>query len=186
MNPTTLSIGHTYLYNTNRGVIIVNYIGPFPALPGGNWHDFRIQNDYQDETLTISALSIDNGDLLPLIVESEFSPEEKKIPEPVSPDIPAPAYMESKSILKVRPIENTDKPFDYNLIKIKGNLTPELENAKLKIGDVISFWNAPDNNGALFLKLKGPIDRCIIYPDNYDVIKDNGKVRINIFADLPD
>ncbi|WP_419032166.1 hypothetical protein [Dysgonomonas gadei] len=98
MNATTLSPGYTYLYNTNRGVIIVNYIGPFPAMPGGDWHDFQIQNDYQDETITISALSIDNGDLLPLVIETEISPEEKKIPEPVTPDIPAPAYMESETI----------------------------------------------------------------------------------------
>ncbi|HMM02036.1 MULTISPECIES: hypothetical protein [unclassified Dysgonomonas] len=98
MNPITLSIGHTYIYNTNRGVIKVNYIGPFPAMPGGDWHDFKVENAYQDEIITVSALSVENGDLLPLVIENEISPEEKKIPEPGAPDTSAPAYMESKSI----------------------------------------------------------------------------------------
>ncbi len=98
MNPTTLSIGHTYLYNTNRGVIKVNYIGPFPAMPGGNWHDFKVENAYQDEIITVSVQSVENGDLLPLVIETEISPEEKIFPEPGAPDMSAPAYMESKSI----------------------------------------------------------------------------------------
>lgn len=62
MTTSALTIGTNYLYATNHGVIEVKYIGPFAAMPGGDWHDFAI-NDNKDEIITISATSIERGDL---------------------------------------------------------------------------------------------------------------------------
>ncbi|MBN9301637.1 MULTISPECIES: hypothetical protein [Dysgonomonas] len=63
MTTSTLSIGINYLYATNHGVIEVKYIGPFTAMPGGDWHDFAINDRYKDKIITISATSIERGDL---------------------------------------------------------------------------------------------------------------------------
>lgn len=63
MTTSALSIGMNYLYATNHGVIEVKYIGPFAAMPGGDWHDFTINDRYKDEIITISATSIERGDL---------------------------------------------------------------------------------------------------------------------------
>lgn len=63
MTTSALTIGMNYLYATNHGVIEVKYIGPFAAMPGGDWHDFAINDRYKDEIITISATSIERGDL---------------------------------------------------------------------------------------------------------------------------
>lgn len=63
MTTSALTIGKNYLYATNHGVIEVKYIGPFAAIPGGDWHDFAINDRYKDEIITISATSIERGDL---------------------------------------------------------------------------------------------------------------------------
>lgn len=58
MNPTTLSIGNQYIYRSNGGAIKVCYLGHFPAMPGGDWLDFRIDDGCRNEVLTVSAASI--------------------------------------------------------------------------------------------------------------------------------
>lgn len=63
MTTSALTIGMDYLYATNHGVIEVKYIGPFAAMPGDDWHDFAINDRYKDEIITISATSIERGDL---------------------------------------------------------------------------------------------------------------------------
>lgn len=63
MTTSALTIGMDYLYATNHGVIEVKYIGPFAAMPGGDWHDFAINDRYKDEIITVSATSIERGDL---------------------------------------------------------------------------------------------------------------------------
>lgn len=63
MTTSALTIGTNYLYATNHGVIEVKYIGPFAAMPGGDWHDFAINDRYKDEIITVSATSIERGDL---------------------------------------------------------------------------------------------------------------------------
>ncbi|WP_459952405.1 hypothetical protein [Dysgonomonas termitidis] len=82
----------------------VNYIGPFPAMPGDDWHDFRITGKYQDEIITVSGASI-SRDLRPSIVDSGqlIVENEKKSPEVAADGALAPAYMAGESILKPEP-----------------------------------------------------------------------------------
>lgn len=112
MNPTTLSIGHTYIYSTNAGMIEVDYLGPFGPLPDA-WHDFAVQSAYQDEIITVSALAV--GELLtvsseqltmcqlsdiPMCQCAQSDKKNEKIsPETVADNVPAPAYMAAKTDL---------------------------------------------------------------------------------------
>lgn len=89
MTTSTLSIGINYLYATNHGIIEVKYIGPFTAMPGGDWHDFAINDRYKDEIITISATSIERGDLrcadLSITTVSTPSKKEANKDIPISP-----------------------------------------------------------------------------------------------------
>lgn len=126
MNPTTLSIGHTYIYNTNAGMIEVDYLGPFGPLPDA-WHDFAFRSAYQDEIITVSALAV--NELLTVssqqVTKGASFSEEKFFPESVAPDTSAPAYMESESILKPDPEAAI---VESKQLKVENEISPEEKN----------------------------------------------------------
>lgn len=141
MNPTTLSIGHTYIYNTNAGMIEVDYLGPFGPLPDA-WHDFAVRSAYQDEIITVSALAV--NELLTVsskqvTKEASFS-EEKFFPKPVVPDVSAPAYMESGSILKPDPkaaiVESGQLKFENEVSPEEKNIPNIADYPELKTIDI--------------------------------------------------
>ncbi len=81
MTTSALTIGTNYLYATNHGIIEVKYIGPFAVMPGGDWHDFAINDRYKDEIITISATSIERGDLrcIGQLITDVSSPSKKEV-----------------------------------------------------------------------------------------------------------
>lgn len=142
MNPITLSIGHTYIYNTNAGMIEVDYLGPFGPLPDA-WHDFAVRSAYQDEIITVSALAV--NELLTVssqqvTKEASFS-EEKFFPKPVAPDMSAPAYMESGSILKLDPkaaiVESGQLKFENGVSPEEKNILNTADYPELRTIDIV-------------------------------------------------
>lgn len=78
MNPLSLNIGQRYMYAANYGAIEVSYMGTFPAMPGGDWHDFEITDRYKKEVITLSASAIERGDLKSINQPKEISQPEAK------------------------------------------------------------------------------------------------------------
>lgn len=141
MNPTTLSIGHTYIYNTNAGMIEVDYLGPFGPLPDA-WHDFAVRSAYQDEIITVSALAV--NELLTVsskqVTKRASFSEEIFFPESVAPDMSAPAYMERESILNPDPkaaiVESGQLKFENEVSPEEKNIPNIADYPELKTIDI--------------------------------------------------